>query len=298
VLVDEDGSYVVRARLPPEQGASFVQALEHAAKCLFQEQRGQEQPDAVSAESLHPQLPATNPAKARRADALDRVVDTYLAHPELSSSGGDRCTLHLHCDADSLRADGEGAGAALENSGAVPCPVSAETSRRLACDCGVVHWQEDAAGNALNIGRRTRTITPALRRALRRRDGGCAFPGCTAHRHVDGHHIHHWADGGETRLDNLVLLCRHHHRLVHEGGFGVRLSADGQAEFRSAQGARLDRGPDKRFCGNANSLYTAASLTGLAINPRTLPPLWRGERMDLGMAVDALLRRDRPPPAA
>ena len=66
-------------------------------------------------------------------------------------------------------------------------------------------------------GRKTRTIPPAIRRALNSRDGGCRFPGCTHQRYVDAHHIEHWADGGETKLSNLVTLCRLHHRLVHEG---------------------------------------------------------------------------------
>ena len=98
-----------------------------------------------------------------------------------------------------------------------------DESRRLACDCATVHWLEDSDGNTLNIGRKSRTIPPAIRRALNHRDQGCRFPGCTAHKYTDAHHIHHWADGGETRLDNLVTLCRHHHRAVHEGGFSVQM---------------------------------------------------------------------------
>ena len=102
-------------------------------------------------------------------------------------------------------------------------PVLApETVRRLACDAGVVPILETGAGELLSIGRRTRTIAPALRRALKRRDAGCRFPGCTHTRFVDGHHIQHWADGGETSMENLVLLRRHHHRLIHEGGFSVQ----------------------------------------------------------------------------
>jgi hypothetical protein len=87
--------------------------------------------------------------------------------------------------------------------------IAPDTVRRLACDASIVPLIESARGEPLAIGRRTRTISPAMRRALKRRDGGCRFPGCTNTRFVDGHHIEHWADGGETRLDNLVLLCRH-----------------------------------------------------------------------------------------
>ena len=96
----------------------------------------------------------------------------------------------------------------------------AETSRRMACDASVVHWHETQDGEPLSVGRKTRSIPLAIRRALQRRDGGCRFPGCTCSRFVDAHHITHWADGGETGMDNLVLLCRRHHRMVHEGGSG------------------------------------------------------------------------------
>ena len=109
--------------------------------------------------------------------------------------------------------------------------VTAETSRRIACDCSVVGIKEDENGEPLSIGRRSRSIPPAMRRALRMRDGGCRFPGCTNTRFVDGHHIKHWADGGETSLENLVLLCRHHHHLVHEGGFACEKAVDGELLF-------------------------------------------------------------------
>jgi hypothetical protein len=101
--------------------------------------------------------------------------------------------------------------------------VSAETSRRLACDASVVEVRHDGDGRILDVGRRTRTIPPAIRRALEVRDRGCRFPGCGL-RFTDAHHVVHWADGGQTKLDNLVLLCRHHHRLLHEEGFRVELN--------------------------------------------------------------------------
>ena len=95
--------------------------------------------------------------------------------------------------------------AALEETGGIR--VSAETSRRIACDAGKVVMRHDAEGNVLDVGRKTRTIPPALRRALASRDQHCRFPGCEARR-CDAHHVKHWADGGATKLDNLVLLCR------------------------------------------------------------------------------------------
>ena len=94
------------------------------------------------------------------------------------------------------------------------------------------------AGSVLDVGRKTRQISPALRRALSERDRGCRFPGCTNQRYVDGHHIRHWANGGETKLDNLVELCRLHHRLIHEDGFRMEALSDGRLAFYAA-GDRL-----------------------------------------------------------
>ena len=291
--IDDDGSYVLKGRLSPEQGARVVQALDAAMGTLHEEQR--HAAENVSAET---------PVAAKRADALARIADTFLSRPQsqsqrsgdhtatsgddtATSKGGDRCTLHLHTDISTLRKDGDGAESELANGG----HVSAETSRRLACDCGVVHWLENSEGTALDIGRRTRSIPPAIRRALERRDGGCRFPGCTARHHVDAHHIQHWADGGETRLDNLLLLCRHHHRLVHEGGYGLTIDSN-EPVFTAPNGKLIPSGPDTRFRGNVFALTTANQREQINIDAGTLVPLWHGEVMDDGMAVDGLIQRE------
>ncbi|HKK29953.1 MAG TPA: HNH endonuclease signature motif containing protein [Alphaproteobacteria bacterium] len=148
---------------------------------------------------------------------------------------------------------------------------------------------QDEAGSTLDVGRKTRSIPPAIRRALRRRDQGCRFPGCTAHKYVDAHHIMHWADGGETKMDNLVLLCRHHHRLVHEGGFDVRMTASGP-EFTDATGRTIAAVAETRSRGNVFALKVQNRESGLEIGAETTVPLWEGERMDDGMAVDGLLQ--------
>ncbi len=93
----------------------------------------------------------------------------------------------------------------------------------MACDAGLLIVEEDEAGNVLNIGRKSRIIPPAMARALAIRDNGCQFPGCCETRYTEGHHIKHWADGGETKLDNLVTLCRYHHRELHKGSFYLTL---------------------------------------------------------------------------
>jgi hypothetical protein len=267
-FIDDDGSYVLKARLTPEQGARVVQALSAAIE--------------------HQDVSAETPIASRRADALERVAEGFLAAGDQANTGGDRCTLHIHTDIDTLRADGEGAEAELASGGR----VCAETSRRLACDSGVVRWLEAADGTTLDVGRRTRSIPPALRRALARRDQGCRFPGCTSERFVDAHHIHHWADGGETRLDNLVLLCRHHHRLVHEGGYAVRMQSGNEPIFTDQAGETIRTAPDTRFRGNVFALTSRNHRNGLTIGPETPIPKWYGEPMDDSMAVEGLLYWD------
>ena len=114
----------------------------------------------------------------------------------------------------------------------------------------------------------------------------------TAPRHVDAHHIKHWADGGETSVDNLLLLCRHHHRLVHEGGYGLQLDEAGNPEFTSPQGELIAAAPETRSRGNVFALTHTHQQAELGIGPRSLLPNWRGERMDDSMAVEALLQRE------
>lgn len=148
----------------------------------------------------------------------------------------------VHVDAAvlaSAETGGEQAAGRCELAAGVPLP--AEAVRRLACDGSLVCIVEQD-GRPLSLGRRTRSIPPALRRALQSRDGGCRFPGCTSTRHVDAHHIEHWADDGRTDLGNLVAVCRRHHRLLHEGGFRVRRQG-AELAFYTPQGERLHASP-------------------------------------------------------
>ena len=120
--------------------------------------------------------------------------------------------------------------------------VSAETSRRMACDAAVVAMVHAKDGSMLNVGRRTRTIPPHIRRALEERDRGCRFPGCGC-RFTEAHHVKHWADGGETSLRNTLLLCRRHHRAVHEGRVKVSVNSDGTVLFFTPKGRMLVDAP-------------------------------------------------------
>ncbi|MEX2532263.1 MAG: DUF222 domain-containing protein, partial [Gemmatimonadota bacterium] len=179
----------------------------------------------------------------------------------VSGSRPECYTVMLHVDATTLAGvdgSGEQAGSAPGDEDSPPSltlyshledgtRVSAEASRRLACDASVVRITHAADGSILDLGRKTRTLSPALRRALEIRDGGCRFPGCGL-RFTEGHHIVHWGNGGETRLSNLVSLCRRHHRAVHEEGFRVQVFSDGRLRFLDRLGWPLpDCAPPSRL---------------------------------------------------
>ena len=132
----------------------------------------------------------------------------------------------VHVDAAALSGTENGGRCELDDG----APLTAQTARRLACDASIVRLLE-RDGKPLRIGRKTRAIPPAVRRALRSRDRGCRFPGCSARRFIDAHHIEHWANGGATDLENLVQLCGAHHRLLHEGGYGIRRLPGGGLTF-------------------------------------------------------------------
>ncbi len=182
-----------------------------------------------------------------------------------------------------------GGQSALDEAGGIH--VSAETARRLACDAATVTMRHGPAGEVLDVGRRTRTISPAQRRALAARDRHCRFPGCRARR-CDAHHLRHWAHGGPTALGNLVLLCRRHHRAVHEEGFRVSLGPAGEARFVQPDGRPLPEAPLlPPVAGEPLAPVTARlDRAGMRIGPHTATPAWRGERLDVDWAVGVLWR--------
>ena len=274
---DEDGCLVIKARIPADQGALLVKALEKAMD------KGMDAPD-VSAETSDCGDKA-EPIAARRADALANIAESYLQHGEASCSGGDRYQVVVHVPAETLRSTTAAHDPCIEDGSR----VSAETSRRLACDCSVVPVWENAKHEPLGIGRKTRSIPPSIRRALRLRDGGCRFPGCTNTKFVDGHHIRHWADGGETNLSNLVLLCRHHHRLVHEGGYDCRRAGDGEIYFIGPGAARLPDYVAPIPVEEETYAWFEQELSQQDIHPLTCVPDWyAGENIDWNEAVSAL----------
>jgi hypothetical protein len=147
----------------------------------------------------------------------------------------------------------------------------------------------DADGRLLEVGARPGTIPPALRRALRYRDRGCRFPGCGLSR-GEGHHVRHWAQGGPTTLSNLALLCRRHHRAVHEEGFQVERQADGALRFRRPDGRLLLDVPPAPVMpvDPVHALRAEHVARDLAVHARTACAGWLGERLDVGYAIDVL----------
>jgi hypothetical protein len=218
---DEDGSLLLRAKLPAEIGAKVLKALELAMREIPLEQVQETRADVPAGAPTVKSAP-----RARRVDALALVAESFLEHGSAETTGGDQHQIVVHVSAESLRE--HAAGCCEFEDGP---SISAETARRLACDASVVALIEDENGEPLSAGRKTRTISAPLRRFLRARDKGCRFPGCPNTRHIDAHHIHHWANGGETKPSNLVSLCSFHHRQCDYGlGVEVLLAQARRAE--------------------------------------------------------------------
>jgi len=170
--------------------------------------------------------------------------------------------------------------------------VSAETARRLACDCGVVYMAEDDAGSVLSVGRKTRSIPVSIKRALLRRDRTCRFPGCDNRLFLEGHHIEHWVNGGETSLENLVGMCSFHHRFVHEYGYQVHTDGAGQPVFLDPHGRAVRDVPPRPAPPDLGWPAIEVANEPLGITPRTGECLWDGRLVDYGSAIDELVRLD------
>ncbi|MDX3192664.1 DUF222 domain-containing protein [Streptomyces sp. MN03-5084-2B] len=162
----------------------------------------------------------------RYGDAFSDAVDLALNSPDLPMQAGERAHVMVAVSLEDLKT---GVGkATLGDTGT----ISAAEARVHACDAMIIPAVLGGKSEPLTLGRLRRLISAGLRRALFLRDRGCAFPGChRPPRHCQGHHIRHWADGGPTELGNLVLMCAHHHRLLHRSGWEVRIAADGLPEF-------------------------------------------------------------------
>ena len=186
---------------------------------------------------------SADPAR-RRADALVELLGHALDAGAAPIEGGERAHIAVTVDVDSLRKHAGAAGGILD----IGSLISAESTRRLACDGLILPVLLGSRGEPLDVGRATRSIPRAIRRALVARDHGCAFPGCDRPpAWCHGHHIWHWSNGGPTCLSNLVLLCPHHHRLIHHGGWDVTINpVDALPEFRAPAWVDPDRTPQRQ----------------------------------------------------
>jgi hypothetical protein len=311
---DSDGMWVIHARLPAEEGSLVVKAIEAVTtprpaasqleKSVSAETRSN--PEAPGDETLlnEDECAATSFPQAR-ADALVLMAEHFLATHEGGSNiqslkGSERCQIMLHVDVNTLR------GQQNETESGPGCCnlddkqwISPKTARRLSCDASLVTVLEDDAGRVLNIGRRARTVPASIRRALSVRDETCRFPGCCESKYVDAHHIKHWAEGGETSLDNLVTLCRYHHRALHQGKFSIRVdkahaeNTEQLMTFSMPSGREIEMGFFPQFPAEAATV-TEETMHQLApaVDAKTCITQWRGETCDYSMAIDALLQRD------
>ncbi|MGH2571424.1 MAG: DUF222 domain-containing protein [bacterium] len=292
---DEHGNLVIEGRLPAELGARFLKALNAAVDAVtdppaeaetavdgaaFPRKRGGGFDDSPVAQ------PRASFAQ-RRADALVLLADSALAAGLPGRRAADTHEVVVHVDAAVLVDPAAEGRSELEDG----VRVSAETSRRLACDAGVVAIVEDGEGNALSVGRKRRTVPPAMRRALAARDKGCRFPGCTHARFLEAHHVRHWADGGETSMENLVHLCSFHHRELHEGGLRIERDPNGELVFKNRWDLLLENAPAPPQPGSVDRLLREND--NLGIDARTIP-LWGGDPIDYGITIAALFweRRD------
>jgi 5-methylcytosine-specific restriction endonuclease McrA len=276
---DEDGMVIVRGRLEPEVGALLMQALAAAREALYQR--------AHRDEAAVPADPSSDPPSVaqQQADALALIAETALHQGLDPGTSGERYQVVVHVDAAVLADPDQPGQSVLEDGVRVP----AGTSRRLACDASRVVMRQDEDGRLLEVGARTRTIPPALRRALHHRDGGCRFPGCGIG-FTQGHHLRHWAEGGPTTLSNLALLCRRHHRAVHEEGYGVERRLDGTLRFQRPDGRPLPEVPPSAAVPTdpVGVLRARHDEQGLRLHARTACAGWLGERLDVGWAIDVL----------
>ena len=301
VRMTGDGMYEVRGLLLPEVGALLVEALDAAADEIHRQECAMErEADAATERAAEgeaegeadaaigepdPPTPAPGPAPAPglRLSQGERRHDALGAWLEDRAEAKVQLVLHTVAGGPEILATEDGSH------------VPAGTSRRLISDAEVVEVKRGADGSVLDVGRRQRTVGWRLRKALDVRDGGCRFPGCGS-RHTQAHHAIPWSEGGETKLDNLILLCRFHHRAVHEGGWRVEMgqsgaapgAAPGAARFRDPQGRVVPAVPP--VCEDVKAPRTAdAGLRNWhrqeGIDPGTATSLWMGDPLDLEWAL-------------
>lgn len=275
----DDGMLDLRGRFTPEQGALLLSALaattdgasEKRAHCSAEhhEPRGGPAERAVDPGSHSDDAAGEAPVEpltARRADALIALVTRTAVGSSNAAAGTAQVVLHI---------DSETATAHIERGPVVPL-ASAE---RIACAARVRALVKDRRGNPLYLGRTHRLATKTLIAAVSVRDQHrCRWAGCTETRHLDAHHIKHWLRGGRTDIDNLVLLCDRHHRLIHDHGYSMHGTGNDVSCHRPDGRLVADAGPPTE--GRPEAVYEVSTAHGVTITDETLTPTWAGERLD------------------
>lgn len=230
--IDEGRRLELQGHFPADQGAVIAKALDRMAGRLDSIQA-----DDESAEELEQHEDTLD---ERRADALYLLASARIA----TDADADRATVVLHAPLDALVSGRP--GCQMEDGPA----LHTKTALRMSCDCLLEVVLHNELGDVVGIGHKERKVPRWMLRQLKYRDGRCTFPGCEAKHFLHAHHIVHWSRGGPTDLDNLVLVCTFHHKLVHEYGWDVRLEASGTARW-SRPGGRLYepcRAPPQQRC--------------------------------------------------
>jgi hypothetical protein len=278
----QNGMVRIEAQVLPDEAELVMKAIQEARRAAAR----------VPAETQTESAPET----PTMVDGLVLAAESFLARGPKCRTGGERNQLFIYMTEDNVESE-ELVFRATLSDGTI---LSGPTLLRLACDSGIVVAKTDAADNLLDIGRRTRTIPPALRRALWLRDGGCRFPGCCARAYCEAHHIEHWSFGGPTSLLNTVLLCHYHHVLLHEGGFGIVRAPDGTLLFLDPDCRCIHHAPaPPSLAGDALSILSNDAIARkLIIDARTNFARYSPEPLDLHACVDALVRRTQSNPTS
>lgn len=327
---DDDGMWVVKARLPMVEGGLLIKAINEVASQKFIDIYGnQDKKDKqnkndkkVSAETFKAELDGPElidkPNMGQiRADVLTSIAEHYIATASkengapVALKGHERCQVVLHVDAKTLKSkhtEQEKEHECCEHEHNPPPNIdnrwiTIENAKRFSSDASILTAYEDEYGNVLNVGRNTRTIPPALARALNIRDETCRFPGCCESNYVDFHHIQHWANNGPTNVDNLVKLCRFHHRALHSGLYTIERRGSCDKEFSTQNKAHVDtlifktkhgiempQYPELPKPESSNEAFFSERWPD--VNCETGSSHWCGETMDYGMAIDGLVWRD------
>lgn len=319
---DDWGMFNLHLKLPPEDGAVVLRALEALIEQLKGEQQASEQQglekekpeeqanqagsscytgndtenaNNVSAETFIDVDPES--WEAHRADAMTLMAEHCLKTLSDNVKSGGRFEILMHVNANPEHIDykmSDGPCCYLDD-GYVLAP---EVVRRLACDAALTTVLEDDKAGVLNVGRRQRSIPPAIEKAVRVRDQGCCrFVGCCRTKWTQLHHIIHWALGGETSVDNLVTLCRRHHRLLHEGEYRIHKDEGGDLVFINKKNEIMKRSLYPQFPSvvEPDALERDNREHGLDIDAKTALTRWAGEQIDYDLALDILWENDGRP---